>query len=67
MKSRSFFHRISALLLLLTLFLLSPQVSAEPPAPHSPTKRLTVTAAQDKDAPSVQVPWRSWTRGIRLP
>ena len=56
MKSRSFFHRISALLLLLTLTFLSPQASADSSEKPSPAKRLTVTATQDRDAPSVQVP-----------
>ena len=56
MKSRSFFHRISTLLLLLTLTFLSPQARADSSEKPAPVKRLTVTATQDKSAPSVQVP-----------
>lgn len=56
MKHRSFFHRISALLLLLTLTFLSPQANADSSEKPAPAKRLTVTATQDKSAPSVQVP-----------
>lgn len=56
MKNRSFFHRISALLLLLPLTFLSPQARADSSEKPAPVKRLTVTATQDKSAPSVQVP-----------
>ena len=55
MKHRSFFHRISALLLLPLIFL-SPQARADSSEKPAPAKRLTVTATQDKSAPSVQVP-----------
>ena len=48
---------LSILLSLAVFFSMLPaSASAEPPVKASPAKRLTVTATQDRDAPSVQVP-----------
>ena len=48
---------LSILLSLAVFFSMLPaSASAEPPVKASPTKRLTVTAIQDRDTPSVQVP-----------
>ena len=55
MKNRSFFHRISTLLLLPLIFL-SPQARADSSEKPAPVKRLTITAPHDKSAPSAQVP-----------
>ena len=63
MKHHSFFHRISALLLLLPLIFLSPQARADSSEKPAPAKRLTVTATQDKSAPSVQVPLKELDPG----